>query len=233
MSAQRSLEVHRDGSCFSFMVQLNELSDFRGGGTRFSYTDSPPAEGGESVYRRSSPLSVPAGHAMLFSGRFLHEGAHLTAGVRYLLVGFVHYIAPVRAMDSISAHLLQDGAHACPGPVDGAYKPGSHFNYQQLRRASGARSGGQLVHMLAANRARMPNLDPRSLQPLSVWCRRWLRVNATLRHVKKAGSNTRHQGWYRRRMQQMPLEVHAFLHHAVGWPVTKRVHEQPRARLRD
>ena len=61
----------------------------------------------------------------------------------------------------------------------------------------------------------MPHLDPRSLEPLSLWCRRWLRVNATLRHVKKQGSNTRHQSWYSRRMQQMPLEVHAFLHHAV------------------
>ena len=206
-----------------FMVQLNELSEFTGGGTRFSFTDSRP----------SSPLSVPAGHAMLFSGRFNHEGANLTAGARYLLVGFVHYAAPVRSMDSFSAHLLQDGAHACSGSVNGAYKTGSHFNYEQLRRASGAKSGGHLVHMLAANHASMPNLDPRSLQQLSIWCRRWLRVNATLRHVKKAGPNTRHQGWYRRKMQQMPLEVHAFMHHAIGWQLTTRLREQPRARLRD
>ena len=224
MAAQRALEVHRDGSCFSFMVQLNALREFTGGGTRFSFTEDS---------RPSSPLSVPAGHAMLFSGRFLHEGANLTAGVRYLLVGFVHYAAPVRSMDSFSAHLLQDGAHACSGSVHGAYKTGSHFNYEQLRRASGAKSGGHLVHMLAANHASMPHLDPRSLRQLSIWCRRWLRVNATLRHVKKAGSNTRHQGWYRRKMQKMPLEVHAFLHHAIGWQITAHLREQPRARLSD
>ena len=89
------------------------------------------------------------------------------------------------------------------------------------------------MHMLAANHASMPNLDPRSLQQLSIWCRRWLRVNATLRRVKKAGPNTRHQGWYRRKMQKMPLEVHAFLHHAIGWQITTHLREQPRARLSD
>ena len=87
--------------------------------------------------------------------------------------------------------------------------------------------------MLATGRASMPHLDPRSLEPLSAWCRRWLRVNATLRHVKKAGSNTRHQGWYRRKMQKMPLEVHAFLHHAIDWQITTHLREQPRARLSD
>ena len=79
----------------------------------------------------------------------------------------------------------------------------------------------------------MPHLDPRSLEPLSLWCRRWLRVNATLRHVKKQGSNTRHQSWYSRRMQQMPLEVHAFLHHAVGWPLATHLREQPLKRMDD
>ena len=89
------------------------------------------------------------------------------------------------------------------------------------------------MHMLATGRASMPHLDPRSLEPLSAWCRRWLRVNATLRHVRKQGPNTRHQSWYLRRMQQMPLEVHAFLHHAVGWPLSTRLREQPLKRMDD
>ena len=224
-----TFEQHLDGSCFSFIVQLNELSEFSGGGTRFSYTEPSRA----SRETPSAPLSVPAGHAALFTGKFYHDAAVTTAGVRYLLVGFVHYKASVRSVDSVSADLVQDGGNACISPALGAYKTGSHFNYHQLRRATGARSGAQLVHMLARGRASMPHLDPRSLEPLSIWCRRWLRVNATLRHVKKKGQNTRHQGWYRRRMQQMPLEVHAFLHHAVGWPLTIRLREQPLERMDD
>lgn len=139
----------------------------------------------------------------------------------------------MRSVDAISADLVQDGGNACISPGFGAYKTGSHFNYHQLRRATGARSGAQLVHMLAAGRAGMSDLDPRSLQPLSDWCRRWLRVNATLRHVKKKGPNTRHQSWYRRKMQRMPLEMHAFLHHAVGWPIATRLRDQPVKRMDD
>ena len=58
-------------SCLSFIVQLNELSEFSGGGTRFSYTDPSRA----SKETPSAPLSVPAGHAALFTGKFYHDAA--------------------------------------------------------------------------------------------------------------------------------------------------------------
>ena len=60
LPVQSSLGAHWDESCFSFVVQLNGLDEFRGGGTKFEHA--------------SQPLSVAPGEAMVFCGYQVHEG---------------------------------------------------------------------------------------------------------------------------------------------------------------
>ena len=74
--AQRDLAMHTDGSIFSFNVLLNPPTAFEGGGTVFEAT-------GRVVQPRAH------GSALGHSGQVRHGGAPITAGERYLLVGFV------------------------------------------------------------------------------------------------------------------------------------------------
>ena len=74
--AQRDLNMHTDGSIFSFNLLLNDPSDFQGGGTLFEPTGMvvrPPRRG------------TAIGH----SGQVRHAGVAITSGRRYLLVGFI------------------------------------------------------------------------------------------------------------------------------------------------
>lgn len=72
---QKELQSHSDGSTFSFNILLNEPSDFEGGGTRFE-------KSGKVVH-------VKRGAALGHSGHVEHSGVAISAGERYLLVGFV------------------------------------------------------------------------------------------------------------------------------------------------
>jgi len=83
-AGQDALVRHADGSCFSFIAQLNSLDDFEGGGTRFYLRPG-------LVYSKAVTgwLSVPPGQALLFSGRRHHVGRRITRGTRFILTGFV------------------------------------------------------------------------------------------------------------------------------------------------
>lgn len=72
---QRSLEVHTDGSVFSFNLLLSDPSEFDGGGTFF--------EAANATVRASQ------GGAVVHAGDVRHGGLAITRGERYLLVGFV------------------------------------------------------------------------------------------------------------------------------------------------
>ena len=73
---QRSLEMHSDGSIFSFNLLLSDPDgDFEGGGTLF-----------EASGRTVSP---PRGAAIGHSGQARHAGVAITRGQRVILVGFV------------------------------------------------------------------------------------------------------------------------------------------------
>ena len=90
-----ALEEHEDGSEFSFVLSLNtgqsdeqtsesrarcsSEGEFRGGGTQFVHLDGRP------TYR------PPMGYATMFSGKNRHCGVATTAGVRYILAGFLRY----------------------------------------------------------------------------------------------------------------------------------------------
>jgi hypothetical protein len=80
-SEQSSLEEHRDGSLFSYVIQLNDPSEFKGGGTRFL-----------GLGKTVRPC---AGSCVTFCGKQLHAGLPVTAGKRYILTGFVDWRPPL------------------------------------------------------------------------------------------------------------------------------------------
>eukprot|EP01051_Picozoa_sp_SAG22_P001763 SAG22_NODE_73_length_22318_cov_47.105315_10_plen_606_part_00 len=76
-AGQRSLALHADGSAVTFQLALNgdgNGSSFAGGGTYFKAMDCQ--------------ATARVGSALVFGGDLLHAGVEITAGVRYLLVGF-------------------------------------------------------------------------------------------------------------------------------------------------
>lgn len=214
---QSALPRHRDGSCFSFLIQLNPPSDFEGGGTLFAHA--------------GAPISVPEGHALLFTGRYFHEGVNITGGVRYLLAGFVGYSSRGVDLDVINARLrLRDGMPCIETPA----RIGSHFNTQLLMRSSASTSGSQLLHKLVRPPDVEGSLTPHAerifseepMRRLRWWCRLWLRI-----YGHSISNGTYGRVSMPEELAQMPLEVHAFLHHTVGWPLASALHKQPTARI--
>lgn len=79
--AQRALEAHRDGSLLSFSIAMSAPASFEGGGTLFV--------GSGKLLRPEC-----AGDLVAHSGKILHAGEAVTAGVRDILVGFVTVTGP-------------------------------------------------------------------------------------------------------------------------------------------
>ena len=75
---QTRLDYHRDGSEFSFVIQLND--NFTGGGTTFQHNE-----------RSSNNIKGGIGDCILFSGQNRHKGYEITSGTRYILTGFLNY----------------------------------------------------------------------------------------------------------------------------------------------
>jgi predicted 2-oxoglutarate/Fe(II)-dependent dioxygenase YbiX len=72
---QTELKPHRDGSVLSFNIALNDLSEYEGGGTWFASIDQS--------------LRLERGRMLMHASGVKHGGAPITAGTRYILVGFV------------------------------------------------------------------------------------------------------------------------------------------------
>eukprot|EP00966_Prymnesium_polylepis_P307516 7106772-Prymnesium_polylepis.1 len=149
--AQHELASHWDESCFSFVVQLNSLGDFVGGGTLFAHA------GG-------SPISVAPGEALLFCGYNPHSGVSVTSGTRYILTGFVDYRASAEAI-----------GHFDNGVVPFSMwkdlpNPSLLYNVRFLSAAYGA-TGVELLRRIAAMPEHVPNLD---CAELAACCAAWL-----------------------------------------------------------
>ena len=69
------LDEHIDGHTFSYIIQLNEISEFKGGGTRFVDTNQ--------VFH-AAPKGV-----IIFCGRRKHQGLPISEGRRIIITGFV------------------------------------------------------------------------------------------------------------------------------------------------
>ena len=74
-NAQNSLEKHKDGSEFSFVLALNDA--YIGGGTHF-------------VEKRKT-IRLSTGDVLIFCGQTEHAGLPVTSGKRYILAGFINY----------------------------------------------------------------------------------------------------------------------------------------------
>ena len=72
------MDLHADGSLFTFNLLLTDPSSFEGGGTIFTH----PGGDGHTV-------TVPRGAALVHSGGRVHGGREITQGTRNLLVGFM------------------------------------------------------------------------------------------------------------------------------------------------
>ena len=69
------LGMHRDGLLFTANIALNDVHEYKGGGTKI--------EGLED------PIRLPKGHVLIHPGDVRHGGEAITHGIRYVLVCFV------------------------------------------------------------------------------------------------------------------------------------------------
>jgi hypothetical protein len=100
---QPSLDMHRDGHHVSFNLALSTPSiDFSGGGTGFKRLQEgsiiPPPPKGHRIHihppiihnpKGHRIIHTPKGHALVHGGAVEHSGEAITAGSRYLVVGFL------------------------------------------------------------------------------------------------------------------------------------------------
>ncbi len=157
-SPQTSLGSHWDESCFSFVVQLNSLDEFTGGGTKFAHA--------------SEALSAAPGEALCFCGYNLHEGAAVQAGVRYILTGFVDLRAPpsVMARFTTGQPVTEHGRGPRHRLFTNFASPHLPFNVVMLSDAYEA-SGEELLRAIAYSPPSISHLD---MGPLAKQCDRWL-----------------------------------------------------------
>jgi hypothetical protein len=100
---QPSLDMHRDGHHVSFNLALSTPSiDFSGGGTGFKRLQEaeegiiPPPKGHRIIHppiihnpKGHRIIHTPKGHALVHGAAVEHSGEAITAGSRYLVVGFL------------------------------------------------------------------------------------------------------------------------------------------------
>jgi hypothetical protein len=74
---RQKLDMHTDKSEWTFLISLSNGCglDYAGGGTYFECLDST--------------VHIQRGHALVFPGKLRHCGQRITAGLRFLLVGFL------------------------------------------------------------------------------------------------------------------------------------------------
>eukprot|EP00037_Helgoeca_nana_P016277 m.153316 g.153316 ORF g.153316 m.153316 type:complete len:340 (-) comp23442_c0_seq2:15-1034(-) len=75
---QRGLRLHRDHSHVSFNIALNDLQEYEGGGTHIV-----------SLGPLETTIRIGKGDVLMHMSGLVHEGVNVTAGTRYILVGFV------------------------------------------------------------------------------------------------------------------------------------------------
>lgn len=73
--AQTELKLHTDASDFSFVLHINPLREFEGGGTFFLKTNQT--------------VRLTPGDCLIFSGKEQHSGVRITSGRRLIITGFV------------------------------------------------------------------------------------------------------------------------------------------------
>ena len=79
---RQKLDMHTDKSEWTFLIAVSNGAgiDYTGGGTYFECLDAT--------------VHVQRGHALIFPGKLRHCGQRITAGLRFLLVGFLVDMTP-------------------------------------------------------------------------------------------------------------------------------------------
>lgn len=123
---QVGLPPHVDGTPWSFVIALNDCTEYAGGGTRFIES--------QVTYRPQK-----AGSAVLFSGKNLHEGVALTGGMRYILTGFCEYVhncselspqeAFMKTYDAIHDGFAAQGGVCTGDVIKGIFDPHDQVHY--------------------------------------------------------------------------------------------------------
>lgn len=75
---QNSLQKHKDGSEFSFIISLNDSREYEGGGTYF--------------IDLKKNIKLEKGDCLVFSGQNEHRGSKILKGKRYIITGFINYM---------------------------------------------------------------------------------------------------------------------------------------------
>jgi hypothetical protein len=92
MDCQKELVKHVDGGDVSFMIALSNKTDYEGGGTKFEGVDDK--------------VECDVGEVVIFPAETYHTGLEITAGTRYLLVGFTCLCkSALRVQGSVSLSL--------------------------------------------------------------------------------------------------------------------------------
>jgi hypothetical protein len=101
---QASLGAHRDGSLISFSIAMNAPDAFVGGVTFFAHSEAPAASAAAAATTATGARSQAdddadraavvvrpraVGDLISHSGKLVHGGVAITAGRRYIVVGFV------------------------------------------------------------------------------------------------------------------------------------------------
>jgi hypothetical protein len=102
---QSKLPAHRDGNLLSFNILLSDPNiDFKGGGTHFfsslsskntsSYKASSSLQQSHQQRQHCKPyqgstVQPEQGDITIHCGKLLHEGAQISQGTRYIIVGFI------------------------------------------------------------------------------------------------------------------------------------------------
>lgn len=97
---RQKLNMHTDKSEWTFLIALSNACgmDYEGGGTYFECLDAT--------------VHLQRGHALVFPGKLRHCGQRITAGLRFLLVGFL-----VDKSRKLSCSSTGDGEDASNGAV--------------------------------------------------------------------------------------------------------------------
>jgi len=136
-----SLGEHYDDTLLSFSALLSDPETFRGGGTRFPngrWVEDGGSGSKDGKQKKTTQTLQPSavGDLVAHCGRLTHSGLAVTAGLRYLLVGFVRVSG--RRVDAGAYDELLKGK----GRLTHAKRLATHYKLAGLRSVAARGAAG-------------------------------------------------------------------------------------------
>ena len=102
---QQGLNIHCDGSQFSFVIALNDANEYKGGGTFFP--DLSPNVNQDAEHKGKT-IKLEIGDIIIFPGGVVpHASQPILAGKRYILAGFIYFSSVQKGLDVHISHKAQ------------------------------------------------------------------------------------------------------------------------------